>query len=80
MLKIETYKSSDVIHLITAHVSDRPKVDGLIVRYKRYADDQDIHTGIAAGKHGLNPEMFSVYSTKKNFKQNIFECLLYDGT
>lgn len=78
-LRIEGYKGTDVIHLLTAHVSDTPKVEGLIARYKRYTADQDIHTGRAAGKHGLNDDMFSVYSTKQSFKQNIFECLLYDG-
>lgn len=79
ILSIETYKSSDNIHLITFGLTDKPYVEGLIARYKRYADDQDIHIGLAAGKHGLTPEMFSVYSTPKSFKQNIFECLMYNG-
>jgi hypothetical protein len=78
-LRIETYKSSDSVHLITAHVSESLTVEGLIARYKRYSGDQDIRIGLAAGKHGLDRDMFSVYSTKKSFKQNIFECLAYNG-
>jgi len=78
--RIETYKSSDAVHLLTAHVSETPIVEGLVARYKRYSGDQDIHIGLAAGKHGLDPNMFSVYSTQKSFKQNIMECLLYDET
>jgi len=77
-LNIETYKSSDAIHLVTFGIADKSYVEGLIARYKRYADDQDIHIGLAAGKYGLTPEMLSVYSTLKSFKQNIFECLLYN--